>query len=153
MIDPRKLLLFTIGILFGATLGVGAYVVMTGQQRLTETTEYLAQVQTLNEIIVGKEANITQLEHDQQTLHLEINQLSGQLEQQTQQQLTNVTQYQGQIQSLNEIIEEKEADITQLEHEQQALQQEINQLRVQLEQLIQQQKKVCLLFPFNVYYL
>ena len=63
MIDPRKLLLFTIGILFGATLGVGAYVVMTGQQRLTETTEYLAQVQTLNEIIVGKEANITQLEN------------------------------------------------------------------------------------------
>ncbi len=61
MIDSRKLLLFIIGILFGASIGVGTYVVLTDQQRRTETNFYLAQVLTLNEIIVGKEANITQL--------------------------------------------------------------------------------------------
>ncbi len=64
--------------------------VLTDQQRRTETNFYLAQVQTLNEIIVvGKEANITQLEQDQQALHQEINQLSGQLEQLTQQRARN----------------------------------------------------------------
>lgn len=89
MIDSRKLLLFIICILFGVSLGVGTYVVLTDQQRRTETNFYLAQVQTLNEIIVGKEANITQLEQDQQALHQEINQLSGQLEQLTQQRARN----------------------------------------------------------------
>ena len=39
MIDSRKLLLFTMGIMFGAALGVGTYIVLTNQQQHIETTE------------------------------------------------------------------------------------------------------------------
>lgn len=135
MIDSRKLLLFTIGILFGAALGFGAYFVLTSQQLGTETAEYLAQMQTLNDIIDEKEADIAQIEQSLQALQQEINQLSGQLEQQTQQQLADVAQYQAEIRSLNGIIEEKEADITELEQDQLALQLEVDLLRGQLELL------------------
>jgi 2',3'-cyclic-nucleotide 2'-phosphodiesterase (5'-nucleotidase family) len=91
MIDSRKLLLFIIGIMFGAALGVGTYVVLTDQQQLNDIIQYQAQIQSLNEIIDEKEASLTQLEQDQQALLQEINQLRGQLEQLTQQQDTPET--------------------------------------------------------------
>ena len=85
MIDARKLTLFTIGILFGATIGVGTYFVLTNNQQLPEVNQYQAQVRTLGRLLDEKEANITQLEQDKHALQEDISQLQEQIAQQTHQ--------------------------------------------------------------------
>ena len=84
MIDSRKLLLFMIGILLGAAIGVGTYIALT-DQGTADCTEYEEQIQGLNDAVEEKEARITQLEQDQETLQREIARLQEQLEQLTQQ--------------------------------------------------------------------
>ncbi len=84
MIDSRKLLLFTIGILLGAAIGVGTYAALTGQDT-ADITQYEAQIQELSDVVEEKEARITRLERDQQALQQEIARLMEQLEQLTQQ--------------------------------------------------------------------
>jgi len=117
MIDSRKLLLFTIGIMFGTTLGVGTYIVLTNQQQLTETKEYKAQIQKLNGILEEQEANITQLEQDQQVLQTEINQLREQIEEQTQQQDTQEEQQETPQEPEQESPQETEQETEELSDE------------------------------------
>ena len=113
--------IFIIGILFGAALGVGTYMVLTDQQQ-TDTAQCQEELRTLNEIIDEKESEITQLERVQQELHREIDQLRGTLEETT-----------DQIALLEDRIDSKETEFTLLEQEIQDLQQEIDQLQFQLD--------------------
>ena len=95
MIDSRKLALFIIGILLGATLGVGTYIALTDQQQQAGITQCQEELRTLNEIIDEKDSDITELERDQQELQQEI----SLLEQEKQDLQHEIDQLQDQLDS------------------------------------------------------